>query len=269
MQQSNPSAQPRSLEYILEYAARRAGEVLRAGAFRTDKIEWKHEDDPVTDYDKAAEECIRRNINASFDMHHVKIDFTGEEGEETHNAGTYRFIMDPLDGTKKYIRQDFGCATSIGVEKDGELVAGAVYDFMRDIMYLSTDKMRVIYRKEEVAASPARWGKMRIVTEDLHKDERTAEIESKLRAQADIDTWSKTESIALAMAKLAAGVSDGLIVKPKRFSSWDVAAGYHMLRTKGFDVTDIEGNPFDYRNPRNGIIAIRPDIDEKVRAYIR
>jgi histidinol-phosphatase len=112
-------------------AARTAGDLARQYYDRGFDVEWKADNSPVTIADKSAEEHIRREIKARFPGDA----FLGEEyGHEPGTSG-FRWIIDPIDGTRSFVRHIPIWATLIGLEYQGEQIAGAVYIPVLNQMY--------------------------------------------------------------------------------------------------------------------------------------
>jgi myo-inositol-1(or 4)-monophosphatase len=86
-------------------------------------VELKSDGSPVTIADRAAEEYIRRQIINRFPDH----DILGEELGEKSSGKSHRWIIDPIDGTKSFIRGVPLYATLIGLEIEGEVKVGAAY----------------------------------------------------------------------------------------------------------------------------------------------
>ena len=107
-----------------EAAARAGGQVLLDWIGHFDTRE-KARFDMVTDADLASQEVVRGMLLAAYPDH----GFLGEEGLPSGNADAeYRWVVDPLDGTTNYIHQIPHYCTSVGLERRGELMCGAVYD---------------------------------------------------------------------------------------------------------------------------------------------
>lgn len=88
------------------------------------QAEYKADRTPVTLADRAAEELIRSRIEKRFPTHAV----LGEEFGEKHNSGaSHRWIIDPIDGTKSFLRGIPLFAVLIGLEIEGHVAAGAAY----------------------------------------------------------------------------------------------------------------------------------------------
>lgn len=242
------------LEDILVEAAVYAGEVLRQNAFSISSINWKKADDPVTEMDKIVEKGIRKIVSK-----YRPANFIGEEYGLEDNKGRYTWILDPLDGTKSYVKGDFRSSVSIAVKEKDELVAGLVYDFMKDIMYIGCyGNLKIIYRGKEVPF---------IHNNHLTKVNIYVDGNKELSAleEKGISVAEGKGSIALCMAHVATGAYDGMIVYPKyKGNVWDVAAGYYLLKKSNVYITDIEQKPFNYEQQDNGIIAINARAAEKL-----
>jgi fructose-1,6-bisphosphatase/inositol monophosphatase family enzyme len=126
-----------NLERILRGASEEAGAYIRNNAFEEYQIEWKGPRSPVTELDKKAEAMIKEMISDGFKGIGLSTpNFIGEEEGVYNNGSHITFHVDSIDGTASFIRQDFRSALSIGVERDGELIGEAVYDFMKEILYI-------------------------------------------------------------------------------------------------------------------------------------
>lgn len=104
-------------------AARAAGRVaLRY--FESDVlVEWKVDRSPVTQADREAEALLRERLTTAF----PEDGFLGEEHGEQPGTSGFRWILDPIDGTKSFVRGIPLWATMIGLEYRGELVAGIAH----------------------------------------------------------------------------------------------------------------------------------------------
>ncbi len=115
------------LQPLLDFTASlayRAGRIT-LGYFNTGlQPDFKPDDTPVTAADRAAEGFIRDEIGRSYPDHAV----LGEEfGEGSHGPSRFRWIIDPIDGTKSFVRGVPLYAVLIGLEIDGVIRVGASY----------------------------------------------------------------------------------------------------------------------------------------------
>jgi histidinol phosphatase-like enzyme (inositol monophosphatase family) len=110
------------LELAVE-AARRAGQVTLQYFRRDDLVvDRKRDDSPVTVADRQAEELLRRLITAAFPDDAI----LGEELPDRPGTSGYRWILDPIDGTKSFIHGVPLYGTLIGVEHEGQSVLGVI-----------------------------------------------------------------------------------------------------------------------------------------------
>lgn len=86
-------------------------------------VEWKKDQSPVTLADRGAEEMLRKALLGKFPGD----GFLGEEFGATPGTSGYRWIIDPIDGTRSFVRGIPIWATLVGLEYRGELIAGVCY----------------------------------------------------------------------------------------------------------------------------------------------
>lgn len=119
---TDDKANQQRLELAIE-AAREAGRIT-LDYFRRDDlaVERKGDDSPVTIADRQAEQYLRRRIGEVFPEDGI----LGEEFGEQQGSSRYRWILDPIDGTKSFIHGVPLYSTLIGVEREGECVLGVI-----------------------------------------------------------------------------------------------------------------------------------------------
>lgn len=86
-------------------------------------VEWKADGSPLTAADRESERAIREVIERAFPSHGI----LGEEETEKQGRAPFRWIVDPLDGTRTFVRGVPLYGTLVGVEAHGEPVVGAVF----------------------------------------------------------------------------------------------------------------------------------------------
>jgi len=115
-------------------AATRAGQLALGHFDREDAaiaVEWKQDASPVTLADRGAEELLRTTLLGKFPQD----GFLGEESGSVAGASGYRWIIDPIDGTRSFVRGVPIWATLVGLEYKGELIAGVCRMPALDITY--------------------------------------------------------------------------------------------------------------------------------------
>ena len=158
---------------------------------------------------------------------------------------TNRWLVDPLDGTTNFLHGIPHFAVSIGLEREGVLVAGVVYNVVRDELfwaekgqgaYLNDRRLRVAARndlRDAIFATGTPWhGKP-------GHEIALSEIERVIAKTAGIRRFG---SAALDLAYVAAGRYDGYW--ERGLNVWDVAAGAVLVREAGGVVSEIDGADF-------------------------
>ncbi len=117
-----------------------AGSLLRDYYHKGVATEYKGDVDLVTEADRASEKLIVERLHVVFPEHGVY----GEEGTRSHLDSEYRWYIDPLDGTTNFAHGFPVFCVSMGLERrstsasageDGEIVAGVLYDPLRDELF--------------------------------------------------------------------------------------------------------------------------------------
>jgi myo-inositol-1(or 4)-monophosphatase len=169
--------------------------------------------------------------------------FLGEEGGAVEGKDkTHRFIIDPIDGTTNFMHGVPHFAISIALEREGQLVAGLIYNPITDDMftaekgsgaYLNNKRLRVSSRKELNSSLFATGlpfkGKAGMARS-------MAETEAVLEASSGIRRFG---AASLDLAWVAAGRFDGYWERELKL--WDTAAGIVMVREAGGIVSDPHG----------------------------
>jgi histidinol-phosphatase len=103
-------------------AAHRAGQLALRYYASEFQVEWKQDHSPVTVADREAETLIRQTLLASFPGD----GFLGEEHGDSPGTSGFRWVIDPIDGTRSFVRHIPLWGTIIGLEYRGEPIAGVV-----------------------------------------------------------------------------------------------------------------------------------------------
>ncbi len=235
------------LEFLqaAEEAARRAGHVLRAWSSKF-TVREKSRSNLVTEADFAAQVVIHNFLKGRYPQH----GFHGEEGlNEVRPDSPYRWVVDPLDGTTNYVHGFPYFAVSIGLEFEGRLVVGAIYDPTRDEMFLAVRGGGATLNRRPLHKSDVTELGQAMVVASLPVATHPDDIAVKrfLRMLPHAQTVQRTGSAALNLAYVAAGRLDAFwstSLKP-----WDMAAGVVLVEEAGGRVTRVDGGPFQLEEP--------------------
>ena len=115
-----------SLRHYLDFAvetAYQAGQLTLGYFNRGVEPEMKEDETPVTVADRQAEELMRRRIEKAYPEHGI----LGEEFEEKGGSGGVRWLLDPIDGTKSFVRGVPLYGVLMGLEIEGRVEVGVAY----------------------------------------------------------------------------------------------------------------------------------------------
>jgi myo-inositol-1(or 4)-monophosphatase len=244
--------------------------VLRAGRIQKQRygsgvaIEYKGEIDLVTEVDRDCELAILEAIRSRYPDH----DIVTEETDLARTGSRHVWFVDPLDGTVNFAHSyPFFCA-SVALAVDGEVVAGAVFDPVRDELF-SAEKGAGAHlngrRLRDTEAS--RLIESLVITGfpyDLH--EKLAErLRPFNRVMGLARAVRRDGSAALDLCYVAAGRADGFweeILKP-----WDMHAGRLIVEEAGGRATRLDGSPLGM-GP-DGIVATNGRIQDALVEALR
>ena len=227
---------------VMTQAARKAARALVRdfGEVENLQVSLKGPANFVSAADRRAEEILHAELSKARPTFGFLMEERGRiEGKDASHV----WIVDPLDGTTNFLHGIPLFAISIGLERDGTLVAGLVFNPITDEMFvaergkgafLNDRRLRVAARRELAdtvisCGLPHRGGRVDL---DLFRKELTT-------VQPQVAGLRRTGAAALDMAWVAAGRFDGFW--ERGLSPWDLAAGLVILREAGGFATDIDG----------------------------
>jgi myo-inositol-1(or 4)-monophosphatase len=226
---------------VMLQAARKAGRTLKRdfGEVEHLQVSLKGPANFVTAADRRAEEILYEELAKA----RPGYGFLGEEGGRREGADkTHRWIVDPLDGTSNFLHGIPQFAISSGLEHDGTIVAGLIYNPANDELFtaergkgafLNDQRLRVAGRQRLVDAIFA-CGLPHHGKGDLSLFRKEFAV-----VQDKVAGLRRFGAAALDLAWVAAGRLDGYW--ERNISPWDMAAGLLLVREAGGYVSDIDG----------------------------
>jgi myo-inositol-1(or 4)-monophosphatase len=253
---------------ICERAARQAGALLLDKWGRV-SVREKGRYDLVTEADVAAQQVVRRTILDAFPDHRV----VGEEDvscgpEGAGTAGSpYRWIVDPLDGTTNYVHKVPHFAVSLALEKEGQLLVGAVFNPAGGECYTAELGKGARLNGQPIFTSDVEHLSRAICAVGFPYTTRrdSPDLLVFLEALEHCQSFRRTGSASLNMCYVACGRYDAawsFSTKP-----WDVAAATLLIREAGGVVTEPHGGDFVLDDARF-IAAANPSLHAETRDLI-
>jgi histidinol-phosphatase len=223
-------------------AARQSGDLTLTYFQRDDlDVELKADASPVTVADRGAEELLRKRIAAAFPHDAI----LGEElGEQAGTSG-YRWILDPIDGTKSFISGVPLYGTLIGIERDGRSVVGVIRVPGLDEMVYAAKGQGAWYVKGSAPPRPAHVSKKSLAegvfltseVKNFHAIDRFDAYDRLQQAARITRSWGDAYGYLL----VAVGRAE-LMVDPM-MHVWDCAALQPVIEEAGGTFTDWQGTP--------------------------
>lgn len=238
-------------------------EILKV--YETDfNVEYKEDESPLTLADKNANEIIMSYLD------NTGIDVLSEEGRnidyEERKQWKELWIVDPLDGTKEFVKRNGEFTVNIALVKDQQPIMGVVYTPVQDVLFYG-DKELGAFKLENASLLPDNFDKVlstamkipqaktkstyNIVASRSHLTQETKDFIDKLKKEhQNIKIVSRGSSLKICM--IAEGSAD---IYP-RFAptmEWDTAAGHAIVLASGGRIVQAE-------DPENELIYNKEDL---------
>jgi len=231
---------------VASEAALKAGSFLLKGLKQKKQVDFKGQVDLVTSFDRQSEEIIFEEISRSFPDH----SFLAEEAISKLNQSDLCWVVDPLDGTTNFAHGLPIFCISIALVRQGEILAGVVYDPNREEMFLAGKGYGASLNGVTIMVSETGELDKSLLATGFPYDVRTSPNNNlshfsnfAVKAQA----VRRLGSAALDLCYVACGRFDGfweIKLKP-----WDLAAGVLIVKEAGGRVTDLYGREFELSSP--------------------
>jgi 3'(2'), 5'-bisphosphate nucleotidase len=236
---------------------------LRSGELT---VEMKPGDEPVTVADRRASELIVEGLSASFPGDALISEELPATSETLANPRVW--LVDPIDGTKDFIRGGDGFAVMIGLAIDGVPSVGVVHQPTIDrTFFVTPDAGAYVARGGDVTplavSDVATAGAARLVASASH---RTADID-RVKTELGIADEQNVGSVGVKLCLIASGVRDLYVNPSAKTKAWDTCAPEAILTAAGGRLSDLFGTPIEYRAElahRRGLVASNGRVHAEV-----
>ena len=234
---------------------------LAAGAaildiYRQDfSVETKGDDSPLTAADLASHRILVEGLQALTPDVPVLSEESAQLPWSTRQAWTRYWLVDPLDGTREFIKKNGEFTVNIALIENGEAVLGVVYAPALDYLLHAERGVGAFLRDGErdiaiLTRTPAE-APLRVAASRSHLDERTA---------AALQRMGEVERFGLGSSLKFCRIAEGRVDVYPRFgptSEWDTAAGQCVLECAGGAVLRLDGSRLSY-NTKDSLL--NPDF---------
>jgi len=245
-------------------AAKEAGRIQMEHAGHSHSVEYKGAINPVTMVDKLCDQTITQLISNAFPDH----DILTEESPFQKKGSPWRWIIDPLDGTTNYLHGYPCYCVSIGLELEGEVKLGVVYNPILDELFYAEKGGGAFLNGNRIFVSHEdHLDRSLLVTGFPYDVREHADFYLSYFRQFITRSFGlrRPGSAGIDLCYLAAGRFEGFW--EWKLHAWDVAAGSLIITEAGGKVTDFHGQPYSIYSEE--ILASNGLVHEEMLEVIR
>jgi 3'(2'), 5'-bisphosphate nucleotidase len=231
------------LDAVAALAARASAAILEvyATAF---EVEAKDDRSPLTEADRRAHAILAEGLPGVLDVP-VLSEESAAVPYAQRRAWTRYWLVDPLDGTREFVKRNGEFTVNVALIEDGTPVLGIVHVPVSGLSYRGVPcagawRVGADGEREPIRVRDYRGGPLKIVASRSHADERTAAFLARLPAHEVLSIGS-----ALKICLVAQGSAD-LYPRFGPTSEWDTAAAHAVLVAAGGALTDLALAPLRY-----------------------
>lgn len=247
-------------------AATLAGQCIlkNLGSVSASDITTKQASDFVTRVDRESEELIKNTIKNDFPDHRI----LAEESDKDASDGTYRWIIDPLDGTTNFIHGYPVFSVSIALESKGDIILGVIFDPLRNEIFSAEKGKGAYLNGKPISVSTIKDLTFGLIATGFPFRQKDV-IDDYLKLFKNIfyrvSDIRRAGSAALDLANLASGRCDGFF--EIGLSPWDIAAGSIIIREAGGIVSDFGGS--DQFLKTGNVVAANRELHDALLTEVR
>ncbi|MEE2949653.1 MAG: 3'(2'),5'-bisphosphate nucleotidase CysQ [Pseudomonadota bacterium] len=257
-------SQREELELLIE-AARGAAEIAMSYFGRSPEVWMKAGHSPVSEADYAVDRYLKSVLLAA----RPGYGWVSEESEQPRtgnleDAQSRFFVVDPIDGTRAYLRGEATWCVSLALVSKGRPVAGVIHAPALSEVFLATEEGAATCNGRPIEVGQ-RWGEgageaLSVAMPDQLRG-RFERLDPPLR---DAVTPAKAvPSLAYRLALVADGRLDATLIRP-RCNDWDIAAGDLILKRAGGRLVDTNGQDILYSESpnRHGVLIAASEASQ-------
>ncbi|MFT5359634.1 MAG: 3'(2'), 5'-bisphosphate nucleotidase [Candidatus Paceibacteria bacterium] len=236
-----------SLEKIVEIAEEAGQSIMEI--YETDDfgVQAKEDNSPLTKADLAANKIITRGLIENYPDIPIMSEEDSIESYETRKDWDRFWCVDPLDGTKEFIKRNGEFTVNIALVESGVPVLGVIFAPALGVMYSSNDKgawKESKGKREAIRVSAPDKNLIIVGSRTHHSPELTKLVERENKNYETVELISSGSSIKMCL------VAEGSAhIYPRLGSTtmeWDTAAGHAIVVAAGGSFKDLDGSEFKY-----------------------
>ena len=232
-------------------------------------VEMKPGDEPVTVADHKASELIVAGLAKSFPGDPIISE------ELPPAAGSLealrKWLVDPIDGTKDFIRGEDGYSVMIGLLVGGRPALGVVYQPVLDRLFYATDAGAFVTVNGETkplhVSNISKASEIRLVASKSHRSPQLDQVKQEL----GIDNELNVGSVGVKLCLIAMGVRDLYVNPAAKTKAWDTCGPEAILVRAGGRLSDVHGGAIEYTGDlahHRGLVASNGHVHDEVTAKL-
>lgn len=242
------------LKSVIDLAKRAGDVILKYYGLSEDRLglSRKRDHTPVTLADQAAHDLISQGLRALS----PRFPILSEEGVitpfEIRKYWTHYWLLDPLDGTRGFIRGLDEFTVNVALIEEGAAIMGVIYAPVSKLSYYAV-RHQPAYRQDgsetpvEIHVKPLNWVHLQALLGQYLSSQQLPDILHKIQGSEIIRLNS-----SLKLCRIAEGLAD-IYPRLGETSEWDTAAGQCILEAAGGKIVDLNGQPLQY-NAKESLI---------------
>ena len=217
----------------------KAGQIILKGynSPKKDITTKKHEQDYLTKYDILVNTLIINHLKKKY----PNFSIISEESPEIKGNNTYSFVIDPIDGTRNFIRKIPTCFCGIGLIKNNKTIFCMTYNPISNDLFWAIEKKGSYWNNKKIKVSSRdKLSISDVIYRNLSKTKSSIEIQKKLYSNVyslKDEMCCHYETSSVACSRYDAVIQSGSKI-------WDYAQ-YLLIKEAGGKVTDFDGKEFD------------------------
>lgn len=257
------------LRCLLEITEQAAAGVLATygGEF---EVELKGPDDPVTIADRQANKLICDALIAAFPGCPIVAEESDPDVYGDYRHAPRCFFVDPVDGTREFVRRTGEFVVMIGCVEDGKATAGIIWAPTSDTVWIGELGHGAFRREGRGEFCPVRPSSIAVTTQArllVSRAQQRHEAEA-LQQQLTVPWVTALGSAGLKGAAVADGSADAYVAPQYAGKLWDACAPDAIVSAAGGVFTDRDGKAIDYTNAdlvnRRGLVAANPILHREL-----
>jgi 3'(2'), 5'-bisphosphate nucleotidase len=266
------SAYARELD-VASRIAREASVLVRGYHGKQLDVQFKGGDEPVSEADHAANALIVARLREAFPNDVILSEELPDTGERLGKPRVW--MVDPIDGTRDFVRGETGFCVMVGLCVDGRPEVGAVGHPLTERVYagaVGAGAWREDASGERTPLLTSTLSQPPDIRLVASKSHRSARIDAVKRALQITDEMN-IGSIGLKIGLVSEALRDLYVYTGGRTKIWDTCGPEAILAGAGGRMTDVDGNPLVYDQPdlynRRGLVASNGPLHDFVIDAIR